>query len=279
MRGLLALTLPALVLAAPLYGAASSRTARLVAAGDVASCSSDNDEATARLLDRLRGTVAVLGDAVYDRGTEEEFARCYHPSWGRHRARTRPAVGNHEYGTERAAGYFRYFGRRAGGPRGYYGYRLGAWHVVVLNSNCGEVGGCHAGSPQERWLRVELARRRTRCTLAYMHHPRFSSGPHGSESGLADLWKALARARADVVLAGHDHTYERFRRIDGMRQFVVGTGGKSHYRIERPLPRSAAHDDETFGVLVLDLRPRGYSWRFVPVAGASVRDAGWDVCR
>jgi hypothetical protein len=271
-------------------GAAGSPTAvaTLVAAGDVASCRSAGDEATARLLDRLPGTIAALGDLAYEHGTDAEFANCYAPSWGRHLRRTRPAVGNHEYGVDGAAGYFRYFGRAAAPPRGYYSYELGSWHVVVLNSNCRPAGGCEAGSPQQRWLRADLAAHPGRCTLAYAHHPRFSSGLHGSDETLVDLWRALYAARADVVLGGHDHHYERFRPLDpdgradprrGLRQFVVGTGGRSLRPVLWATSGSEVRDTETFGVLVLSLAPGRYSWRFVPVAGGRFRDAGSARCR
>jgi 3',5'-cyclic AMP phosphodiesterase CpdA len=268
-------------------GAGAAREAILIAAGDIASCRSQGDEATARLLDRLEGTVAALGDLAYERGTDAEFARCIEPSWGRHKRRIRPAVGNHEYGTPGAAGYFRYFGAAAGGPRGFYSYELGAWHVVVLNSNCRPAGGCEAGSPQERWLRADLASHPARCTLAYAHHPPFSSGLHGSDTTLRDLWRTLYEGRADVVLAGHDHHYERFRPLGptgtvdpsrGLREFVVGTGGRSLRPVLRRLPGSAVHEAGAYGVLVLRLRPSGYRWRFVPVAGERFTDQGSAAC-
>jgi hypothetical protein len=258
----------------------------LVAAGDVASCRSTGDEVTARLLDRLPGTVALLGDSVYETGASAEYARCF--SWRRHQRRIRPAVGNHEYGTPDASGYFAYFGAAAGPPHGYYSYELGSWHVVVLNSNCRLAGGCAAGSPQERWLRADLAAHPAGCTLAYAHHPRFSSGLHGSDRTVHPLWQALYDAGADVVLAGHDHHYERFApltpagridRVRGIRSFVVGTGGRSHYPLVRALRFSEARTWTTFGVLVLTLRDGGYSWRFVPQPGRAYRDAGGDVCR
>ena len=258
-----------------------------VAAGDIASCSSPGDEATARLLDRVRGTILALGDTVYEHGTPREYARCYAPSWGRHRARTRPAVGNHEYGTAGASGYFGYFGARAGPRRGHHSYSLGAWHMVVLNSNCAAAGGCGIRSPQARWLAAALAAHRSRCTLAYMHHPRFSSGLHGSDETLTHLWRVLYAGGADVVLAGHDHHYERFApqtpsgrrdRVRGIRQFVVGTGGRSLYPILRRLPNSEAAQTRTFGVLVLRLLPDGYRWRFVAVPGSTYRDSGSGRC-
>ncbi len=258
-------------------------SAQVVAAGDIASCRTEGDEATAELLDSLvaahpDAVVAALGDLVYPSGTAGQFARCYHPSWGRHRARTRPAVGNHDAATRGAAGYRAYFGTAAGDGTTWYSYDLGSWHVVVLDSNCGVVE-CTRGSRQERWLRADLAAHPVRCTLAYWHHPRFSSGTvHGSEEAVAPLFEALADAGADVVLAGHEHNYERFANIDGVRQFVVGTGGRSHYRFGRPLPGSEVRDSSSFGVLVLTLRPDGYDWEFVPVAGGRFTDRGRDSC-
>jgi hypothetical protein len=276
------------VLAAAALLAAPAPSATLLAAGDVASCGSNGDEQTAALVARVPGTVALLGDAVYERGTPQEFASCYAPSWGQFRARTRPAVGNHEYGTPGAAGYFAYFGPAAGHPdRGYYAYRLGSWRAIVLNSNCGRVGGCGPGSPQLAWLRAELAAHRSACTLAYWHHPRFSSGLHGNDLTVAPFWQALYAAGADVVLAGHDHHYERLApltpgaRVDGrrgIRQFIVGTGGRSHYPTLRRAPASRVREWQTFGVLRLTLRAGGYDWRFVPVAGSRFTDAGSGRC-
>jgi hypothetical protein len=248
----------------------------LIAAGDIGSCDSRGDEATAALVARMPGTVAVLGDAVYERGTADEFRRCY--SWGRFRARTRAALGNHEYGTGSAAAAIAYFGLP---QTGYYSYRLGAWRIVVLNSNCGPAGGCGLGSPQQRWLESELGRGDETCTLAYWHHPRFSSGLHGSDASMAPLWRTLGRGGADVVLAGHDHHYERFAPMNGIRSFVVGTGGRSLYpvfgRLDRP--RSVALNTRTYGVVRLTLRQDSYDWRFVPVAGGSFTDAGSGRCR
>ena len=291
MRGArLALAVVALIACAlvPTAGSRAPAAVSLIAVGDIADCDTEGDEATAALLDSLPGTIAALGDLAYESGSDEEFRRCYEPTWGRHRQRTRPALGNHEYGTPEAGGYFRYFGRAAGPARGYRSYDLGAWHVVVLNSNCAPAGGCAAGSPQERWLRADLARNRgRRCTLAYAHHPRFSSGLHGSDETLVDLWRALFAGGADLVLAGHDHHYERFApqtpagRRDvrrGIRQFVVGTGGRRLYPVLGTIPNSEVHDDRSHGVLALRLGARGYSWRFVPVAGGSFRDAGTGTC-
>jgi 3',5'-cyclic AMP phosphodiesterase CpdA len=263
--------------------------ATVLAAGDVARCDSDGDELTAALLDRLPGTVLLLGDSVYDDGSGRQFADCYAPSWGRHRGRTRPAPGNHDYRTAGAAGYYDFFGASAGERgKGWYSFDLGRWHLVALNSNCAEAGGCQAGSEQERWLRADLAAHPARCTLAYWHHPRFSSGTrHGSDPEVGGLWLALYQAGADVVLGGHEHNYERFAPLDpegrvdparGIREFVVGTGGASHYRFGRPLPGSEARDSDRFGVLQLTLRPSGYDWRFHPARPGPAGDWGCGDC-
>ncbi len=247
----------------------------LLAAGDVASCRSTGDEATAAVLARLPGTIALLGDAVYESGTASEFRDCY--SWAPFRGRTRAALGNHEYGTGNATAAIAYFGLPS---HGYYSYELGAWHVVVLNSNCRPAGGCGPGSPQQRWLAADLQRHPTRCAVAYMHHPRFSSGLHGSDSTIDALWTTLARGGVDVALAGHDHHYERFAPLGGIRSFVVGTGGRSLYPVFRRLtrPRSVVRQFHAYGVLQLTLRPERYDWRFVPVAGSTFRDAGTAPC-
>ena len=246
--------------------------------------------ATARLLTRNRlDAVLPLGDLQYERGELAHFRSSYGPTWGRVKSVTRPAPGNHEYATPGAAGYYTYFGRAAGKPsRGYYSFALGAWRLIALNSNCPQVpGGCDVGSPQEQWLRAVLKRHRNRCVLAYSHHPRFSSGVHGDHPQMAALFAALYDARADVVLAGHDHTYERFApqspaaRLDrrrGIRVFVVGTGGRSLYGFGQIKPNSRARANTSFGVLLMTLRPRGYSWRFVTAAGSPFKDAGSTTC-
>ena len=260
-----------------------------VGAGDIATCANSNDEATARLLDGIAGTVFTLGDNAYESGTVTEFATCYAPSWGRHKARTRPAAGNHDYNTSGASGYFNYFGAAAGNPgEGYYSYDLGAWHIVVINSNCSQVGGCSAGSSQERWLRADLAAHSTTCTLAYWHHPLFSSGYHGSLPATLAIWQALYDYNADMVLNGHDHDYERFApqapngaadSARGLREFVVGTGGKDLRSFSgAPLANTQARNANTYGVLKLTLHPAGYDWQFIPVAGATFTDSGSASC-
>jgi hypothetical protein len=261
----------------------------LLAAGDIASCNSSGDEATARLVARLPGTLAVLGDAAYEVGSSQDFADCYAPSWGRFYDRTRPAPGNHEYKTGDAAGYFEYFDALAGPhSKGWYSFRLGQWHIVVLNSNCSAVGGCGADSPQGRWLRSNLERHRAFCTLAYWHHPRFSSGTEdGSDRRVAPFWQMLYDGGADVVLSAHEHNYERFapqtplgqRELrHGIRQFVVGTGGRSHDPLGPPIANSEIGNDQTFGVLRLNLQRRSYSWKFLPAEPGGFSDSGSSRC-
>jgi acid phosphatase type 7 len=263
--------------------------AHLIAAGDIALCDGRGDEATADLIDHLPGTVATLGDTAYPRGTRQDFARCYDPSWGRHRDRTRPAVGNHEYQSAGAGPYYAYFGRSAGDQtRGYYSYGLGAWHVVVLNSNCWAVGGCGRNSRQYRWLRADLADARARCTVAYWHHPLFTSGAHhGPLTELRPLVRLLYERGAEVILTGHNHHYERFAPQDaegvrdpvrGLRAFVVGTGGAGFYDFGPAAPNSEVRHTGTHGVLALTLRPDDYAWRFVPVRGSRFTDKGSGTC-
>lgn len=281
---------PALALAALLAAGCASppsddadRTS-LVAAGDISSCFLRGDELTARLLDRIGGVVATLGDNVYPSGTLEQFADCYHPTWGRHLERTRPAVGNHEYRTPGAAGYFAYFGERAGTPgEGWYSYSLDGWHVIVLNSDV-PMG---PGSPQHAWLTADLAAHPSLCTLAYFHHPRFSSGKHGGKERVIRVFPLLYEAGVDVVLSAHDHHYERFApqdpegRLDlerGIRQFVVGTGGAPSYRLRDQAPNSEALGNDVRGVLRLVFHPDSYEWEFVPVPGRRFRDAGRGTC-
>lgn len=261
----------------------------LVGAGDIANCGGSGDDATANLLDGIAGTVFTLGDNAYPNGSVTDYANCYGPTWGRHRSRTRPAPGNHEYNTPGAAGYFGYFGSAAGDPsKGYYSYDLGSWHVVVLNSNCAEVGGCAGGSPQESWLRQDLAASTKPCTVAYWHHPLFTSGAqHGPETEMRPIYQALYDANAEVVMSGHNHEYERFAPQDpngtadpnrGIREFVVGTGGESHYDFGAAQPNSEVRNADTFGVLRLSLHSNSYDWQFVPESGTSFTDAGHGTC-
>jgi acid phosphatase type 7 len=273
----------ALAACAPPLPDPAERTS-LVAAGDISHCLWRGDELTARLLDRIGGVVAPLGDNVYPDGREGEFRRCYDRTWGRHLERTRPAVGNHEFRTPDAAGYFAYFGDRAGEPgRGWYSYPLDGWHVVVLNSD----RAMGPGSEQHAWLVADLAAHPSRCTLAYFHHPRFSSGKHGGKDRVIEVFPTLYESGVDVVLSAHDHHYERFAPQDpdgradterGIRQFVVGTGGAPSYRLRERAPNSEVLADDVRGVLRLVFHPDSYEWEFVPVQGRRFRDSGRAAC-
>jgi hypothetical protein len=256
----------------------------VLAAGDIAWCGTGQDEATARILDANPGaTILTLGDNAYDAGSPSEFASCYEPTWGRHRARTRPSPGNHDYGTPNAAGYFGYFGALAGPSRsGFYSFDLGAWHVVSLNSerDFGASGG------QIAWLRADLAATTRRCVLAYWHKPRFTAGHYRDFAEYEPFWQALHAAGAEIVLNGHDHNYQRYRPMTpsgspdpagGIREFVVGTGGRSLYPLSAD-PRREAASAAVSGVLELTLREDGYGWTFIPVAGQEFADSGSGAC-
>lgn len=243
--------------------------------------------ATAKLIGQLGpDAVLALGDTQYPDGAYSQYERSYARSWGQFRAITYPAIGNHEYLTRQARGYFEYFGQRAGNQnQGWYSYDLATWHVVVLNSECQYIGGCGAGSPQERWLTADLAAHPNGCTLAYWHEPRWSSGTHGSNPLYSAVWSDLAAARADVVLNGHDHDYERFAPLsadgqpdtNGVREFIAGTGGESHYKFHLPATGSQVRIANTFGVLRLALEPGAYEWKFISISGATL-DAGQTAC-
>jgi hypothetical protein len=241
----------------------------------------------------------ALGDNAYEAGSLLDYYLCYHPTWGRHLWRTRPAVGNHEYITPGAAGYFAYFRRRAAPPLGYYSYDIGSWHVVVLNS-MSQWTACQPPPPdteaarlclgdrvQQAWLREDLAKHPTLCTIAYFHHPRFSSGLHGSQRELQQLWDILYDHQVDVVVNGHDHIYERFAPQDrdgnpdserGIRQFVVGTGGAELYSFSTTAANSEVKDNQTHGVLSVTLGDGTYQWQFIPVAGKTFTDTGTSPC-
>lgn len=269
--------------------AAPDTPAILAGAGDIADCKDlSGAEATVKLLEKIPGTVMAVGDLAYPDGTRENF-ECYDKTWGRVKSRTRPASGNHEFHSAGAAYYFGYFGAPAGDPKlGYYSYELGAWHVIVLNSECEAMGGCQTGSQQEKWLRADLAAHPAACTLAYFHKPLFSSGSaHGDDLAIKPLWQALYDAHADVVVNGHDHDYERFApqtpdavrdAEGGIREFVAGTGGKNLRPFGDTKPNSEVRYTGSFGILKLTLRAHSYDWEFIPVEGATFRDAGTDRC-
>jgi hypothetical protein len=260
----------------------------LVGAGDIATCRGPGDEATAAILDGIPGTVFTLGDNAYEDGTKAEFDRCYAPTWGRQLDRTMPSPGNHDYETPGAAGYFEYFGASAGeSARGYYAYDLGGWRIYSLNSNCAVTADCGSGSAQLQWLRDDLAANPKRCSLAYWHHPRFSSGEHGDAAAMGPIWDALAEAGAEVALAGHDHDYERFAPLAAggtpddarvMTSVVVGTGGRDLRDFETVDPNSVVRNAHTWGVLQLVLSPDRWSATFIPVAGASFTDHAAGAC-
>ena len=257
----------------------------LVGAGDISSCDETGDEATALLLDGIAGTVFTLGDNAYENGTNSEYANCYDPSWGRHKARTKPVAGNHEYNTSGAAGYYNYFGAAAGDPdEGYYSYVAGEWLVIVLNDNI----DAFVGSPQEQWLSTELASSNRQCTLAMWHHPRFTSvSGRTTANHVKPLWDALYAAGADLILNGHDHAYERYapQRPDGtadpvfgIRQITAGTGGQSLYAFGTIAANSQVRNNNSRGVLKLTLSPGSYAWQFIPIAGRTFTDSGTGDC-
>jgi hypothetical protein len=261
----------------------------LVGAGDIASCQDlSGAEATAKLLDTIPGVVFTAGDNAYASGTAEEFRNCYQLTWGRHKDRTYPSVGNHEFHSNGATPYFDYFGANAGDPKqGYYSYDLATWHIIVLNSECDEVGGCQQGSREEKWLSSDLDAHPAHCVLAYWHKPLFSSGArHGNDPEVRAFWMDLYKRRATVVINGHDHDYERFAPQDpdgkpdprGIREFVAGTGGRNHRPFASPLPTTEARNADTFGVLKITLHPGAYEWEFIPEAGKTFHDSGTGSC-
>lgn len=271
----------------PAEAASSDSVATLIGAGDIASCAYTTDSQTAALLDGEWGTVLALGDNAYNKGSLEQYRNCYGPTWGRYLKRTRPVPGNHEYQTPGAAGYFGYFGTRAGTPgKGWYAYNRGAWRVYALNSNCGDIGGCWMGSRQQRWLEADLKAHPRHCVLAYWHHPYFSSGFHGNFTEVRGLWKTLQAAGAEVVLNGHDHDYERFApqtwqgqadAAQGIREFVVGTGGTALRDFDLVKPNSEVRNRSAHGVLRLRLHDGMYRWRFISTDGA-FSDSGTTSC-
>jgi hypothetical protein len=270
-------------------GGGKPQTVTLVGAGDIAGCDFKPDRKTARLVGNIPGTVFTLGDNVYPEGTRAQFRNCYDPTWGKYKKRTRPVAGDQDYESSGAKPYFDYFGWRAGKPtRGYYSYDRGAWHIVALNSNCEEVGGCDWQSAQGRWLRRDLDRHRARCTLAYFQHPLYASGNGYDSPKVEPFWTTLYNYHADVIINGHAHRYERFARITpsgerssarGIREFIVGTGGAPGGTQHGPdEPRTQAKKVNAPGVLKLELGSGFYHWKFVPVEGRNYTDSGRARC-
>jgi len=280
----------------------ATKALTVVAAGDIA-CDAqtkraDPDDAspvachmgaTAQLIASAHPDLVLpLGDEQYQVGALSAFQTMYAKTWGKFLNITRPVPGNHEYETPHAAGYFVYFSARAGDPaKGYYSFDRGGWHFIAINANCGDIGGCNRGSAQEQWLKSDLARRNHGCILAYWHQPRFSSGHHHSDPTYTAFWEDLYAAKADVVLNGHDHLYERFGPQtptggadprNGVREFIAGTGGRSHYVFTKIEPNSEVRNNTTFGILILHLREGSYDWTFKPEAGKSFTDRGAAQC-
>ena len=261
---------------------------RMLAAGDIGRCGSRGAAATGALIGAMPDAVVLgLGDLAYEAGTDADFRDCYDPVWGHARARTLAIAGNHEYETHGAVGYFGYFGTAAGSPAApWRAVDVGVWRVYLLDTECGPVGACGDGSAQLAWLAEDLAAHPVACALAAIHRPRFSSGPHGSQSSVDPLWRALAGGGVDVVLAAHDHLYERFAPLDaegrvamdGVRSWVVGTGGGELYLAGAPRAGSEVTWDRAHGLLELILRPAGYDWRFRAAIGEPFEDAGSGTC-
>jgi hypothetical protein len=257
----------------------------LVGAGDIASCTSHGDEQTAALLGSIPGTVIALGDNAYEEGSLQQYLDCYDGAWGRYKARTRPAVGNHEYLTSGAQGFRDYFGW--GAAPTYYAYNAGAWRVYVMDSNCSQVGGCGPGSPQYQWLSSDLIANPRTCVLAYWHHPKFTLGPQANdESGAGAFWALLYAHGAELVLNGHDHSYQRWTPMrpdgtpdpNGIMEIVDGAGGANFTTPTRSDARVDAQNHDTFGVIRLVLRPGSYDWQFISVSGGTFTDAGSGSC-
>ncbi|MBI3229808.1 MAG: metallophosphoesterase [Burkholderiales bacterium] len=280
--------------ALPLSSALAADAVTVYAAGDIADCrdtSAANSDAlrTAKLLQPLlqqdpQARVLTLGDNTYPVGAPSEFRDCYQPTWGQFKSRTHPSPGNHDYYTAQGAGYYDYFGELAGPQkRGYYRVQIGSWQVFSLNSNLKGV----EQKDQIAWLKQELAANPARCTLAYWHHPVFSSGGHGNSSRMQAVWDTLAAANADLVLVGHDHDYERFAPQDpegkldparGIAQFVVGTGGSGLSPFGMRRANSEKGQNEVHGVLKLVLKDDGYDWQFLAVDATRFQDKGSAAC-
>jgi len=245
--------------------------------------------ATARLVGTGNAAVLPLGDEQYSDGTLAKFQQSYGPSWGKVTDPVHPVPGNHEYTDGTATGYYTYFGGAAGPQgKGWYSYDIGRWHLIALNSECAYTGGCGVGSPEEQWLKNDLATHPAPCTLAYWHEPRYGSGEYG-ENGISfgAFWDDLYAAGADVVLNGHVHNYERFAPMTpagvrddarGLREFIVGTGGKNFFGFPSVLPNSEVHNGSTYGVLRLTLSANSYTWTFSPVPGQTFSDTGTSSC-
>jgi acid phosphatase type 7 len=262
----------------PISATAQTTSVIIAGAGDISSCSNNNDYKTAQLLGQIAPSfVFVTGDNAYDSGSSAQYTNCYHPTWGKYKNITKPVPGNVEYKTSGASGYFNYFGV----PK-YYAYNAGAWRIYALNSEI----DTSSTSAQVQWLKNDLAANPKKCVLAYWHRPRWSSGVHGSDSKVQSLWKVLYDGKAELVINGHDHSYERFAMmnangqaaITGLREIVVGTGGSGHTGFGAILSTSRVRNANTYGVLRLILRSDGYDWKFIPISGQTFSDRGGTDC-
>jgi hypothetical protein len=296
---------------------AQQRDPLLVAAGDIACDPADpqfnngaggptacHERQTAQLVAGAHPAyVLTLGDEQYECGYLSAYQQSYDPTWGAFKSITRPIPGNHDYGADltgvggsstpdcasqaAATGYFSYWGALANGPGGYYSYDVGGWHVIALNTDCGFIGGCGAGSPEELWLAADLAAHPTGCTLVYWHEPRWNAVGGGvSDASFDALWRDISAAHAELVLSGHEHVYARFTPLDasgapsatGVRQIIVGTGGGSHLAVSSWAPTVQAHSNAQYGVLLLTLHQTSYEWQFEPEQGGLFTDYGTGTC-
>ncbi|NPV86120.1 MAG: alkaline phosphatase [Anaerolineae bacterium] len=263
--------------------------ALLAGAGDISICGHDGDEQTAQLLANFpTAIIFTSGDNSNEDGTLLQYQKCFAPSWGKFLDRLRPSPGNHDLKDGNDMGYYAFFGGAAGeSGKGYYSFDLGAWHIIALNSNCDWAGGCGINSPQLAWLQSDLEAHPTACTLAYWHHPRWSSGFAGNDGRLAPIWRTLYDHGVEIVVNGHEHHYERFAPQDaegnpdpqkGIRQFVVGTGGAYLVGFSQPQPNSEIRDSSSFGIILFSLHPQSYTWEFIPAEGGTFRDQGAGDC-
>ncbi len=277
-------------------------TKRVIAVGDIACSPSDKyvDGSDSRYCQQQKtfdltkqqnaDAVLMLGDLQYENGTRDSFRSTFDTSWGTFKDKLYPTPGNHEYLTSQAGGYFEYFSEApVDVSSGYYRLVLGEWNIYSLNSNCEWIGGCVENTPQLKWLQTELVTNQSTCTLAFWHHPRFTSGKYATDNDVKnrsqDMWRILVKHKADIILNGHDHIYERFARQtdngkvsdNGVRQFTVGTGGRSLYSLKTIAKNSEKFIDTSFGVLVLDLKATSYDWRFLSIDN-KVLDSGSQEC-
>ncbi len=271
----------------------------IAAAGDIA-CNDERKEGecyqdkTAKLIvDKNPDIVLALGDLQYDSGLYNDFLTYYDKTWGIFKNKTKPVPGNHDYGTQKAKGYFDYFngmgsdsGQAGERDKGYYSFTKGNWKLLALNSNCWAMGGCDDSSAQYAFVKKELDKTKETCTIAYWHHPVFSSGPHGNDANMRAIWRLLYEKNVEIVLNGHDHLYERFEKQNpsgdiekekGIQEFIVGTGGRNLYALKAKQQNSVFSDSEHYGVLFLSFHERSYDWQFITIDNTVV-DSGTEKC-